>query len=227
MKSLVASCLTTVAIASAIPAYAADLRLPIKAPPIVAPVTNWTGCYVGANVGGGWAEETYSDPLAVPPDPFALGSHTASGVIGGGQVGCDYQVGTWVFGAQGMFDGSGIKGSHLSPGGDFLATRIPWFGTATGRIGYTIQPNLLAYVKGGAAWKRQDETITDAVTGLAEGGATATRWGWVIGGGLEYQFTRNWSVFAEGNYMDFGTRRITFANLEIPPVPPKIGRAVV
>src|SRR5215216_2452140 len=89
------TCIAALAII-AVPASAADLRMPTKAPPAVAPVATWTGCYIGANIGGGWARERYIDPLEAPPDNL-LGSHTADGVVGGGQVECDYQAGAWVF----------------------------------------------------------------------------------------------------------------------------------
>jgi outer membrane immunogenic protein len=216
MRHFCASAFVAVlAIAAAAPASAADLapRMPTKAPPLIAPPVAWTGCYIGANIGGGWAHKHYTDPVPVPP--VDLGSHTADGVVGGGQIGCDYQAGAWVFGVQGMFDGADLQAEHLALG-DFYATRIPWFATATARIGYTLQPNLLAYVKGGGAWVRDRETKTDLVTGLVEGTADVTRSGWTVGGGLEYLFWSNWSVFVEYNYMDFGTHRTILAVPEAP-----------
>ena len=113
------------------------------------PVYAWTGCYVGGNLGGGWASKEYTDPLAVPPENI-LGSHTADGFAGGGQIGCDYQLGSWVLGVQGLLDGSDLRARHLALG-DFYATEIRWFATTTARLGYAFQPNLLAYVRGGAA----------------------------------------------------------------------------
>src|SRR5947209_581470 len=94
-------CVASLGIGLALPAFAADMpvKAPLKAPPPV--VLSWTGCYLGGNFGGGWADKHYTDPLALPP-AFDLGSHTAEGMVGGGQVGCDYQTGPWVFGAQGM-----------------------------------------------------------------------------------------------------------------------------
>src|ERR671930_460 len=95
-------------------ASAADLRprpaAPYQPPP-PAPVFSWSGCYIGANIGGGWADKSFNDAAGlVTGVPGAdLGTHTASGVIGGGQIGCDYQAGVWVFGVQGMFDGSASR----------------------------------------------------------------------------------------------------------------------
>src|SRR5262245_28424338 len=102
------------------PAIAADLsvKAPIKPPP---PVLSWTGCFIGANVGGGWADKDYFDPLAAPPENN-LSGHRASGAIGGGQVGCDYQFGRWVVGVEGAGEAANLKGSHLSPFLDYFNT---------------------------------------------------------------------------------------------------------
>ena len=90
---------------------------PYQPPPPPPPVFSWTGCYVGANVGGGWASKSSNDVAGAVTGVIGadLGSHTASGVIGGGQIGCDYQAGVWVFGVQGMFGGSGMQGSNPIP----------------------------------------------------------------------------------------------------------------
>lgn len=196
------------------PAIAADMavKAPIKPLP---PVASWTGCFIGANIGGGWARKDYNDPLAAPPDNI-LGSHTADGIIGGGQVGCDYQVGSWVFGAEGAAMAANLNATHLALG-DFYTTSVPWFATATVRVGYTVLPNLLLYGRGGAAWVRDRETKVDLVTGLLEGTANVTRSGWTVGVGGEYLIAPNWSVFAEYNYMDFGNQRITYITPDVPP----------
>jgi outer membrane immunogenic protein len=218
MKNLASACLAILAI-GAIPASAADMRMPTKAPPMAAPpVATWTGCYIGANIGGGWAKETYTDPLAVFPEPAGLGSHTASGVMGGGQVGCDWQMGQWVVGARGMFDASDLTGNHLLlPDGDVFDTRISWYGTATVRVGYLFTPTLLGYIQGGAAFKRQKEVIIDVIP---EALANKDRTGGTVGIGAEWMFAPNWSVFVEGNWAGFGTKTLTFVDLEVPPGPP-------
>lgn len=206
-------------------ANAADLprKAPAYAPP-PPPAFSWTGCYIGANVGYGWGRNHVTDFITVPG--FDVGSETGTGVVGGGQIGCDYQTANWVFGAQGMFDGSGVKGS-LRPNGAGLPTNSPnnpvgftanetfefktkWFATLTGRIGYLVQPQALVYVKGGAAWAHN--TFSDGDLNLALpyfGEVDTTRSGWTIGGGFEYSFLRNWSLFVEYNFIDLGSRHIT------------------
>jgi outer membrane immunogenic protein len=204
-------------------AQAADLaaRPYSKAPIASAPVYGWTGCYVGGNVGGGWDRQDYLNvnPQRLPN--FDLGAERNSGVIGGGQVGCDYQAGAWVFGAQGMFDATDIKGSnHVVPGPadpQFpnifdLRARTSWLATATARVGYTVVPEALLYVKGGAAWTRGSLGYTITGQGVDTYTGAETRSGWVVGGGLEYLFAPNWSGFVEYNHIDFGTRTLNTAD---------------
>jgi outer membrane immunogenic protein len=210
-----------------------------KAPVVVDPATPWTGCYVGANVGGGSDRQTYTNvnPNRLPN--FDLGSERNSGALGGGQIGCDYQAGSWVFGAQGMFDATDFRGSNRvvpgpadpqSPNIFDLSARTSWLTTATARVGYTIVPQALIYAKGGAAWTRASLNYTITGMGVANFTGAETRAGWTVGGGLEYMIAPNWSVFAEYNHMDFGTSTLATqdvvpANLS-PPEPIRIGRRI-
>ena len=209
MKKLLVACIAAGAFCGAT-ALAADMA--VKAPPpspVAAP--SWTGCYSGGNVGYGWAPKQWSDAGG----EFA--SHTADGVVGGGQLGCDYQTGTWVFGIQGMFDGSGMRGeSHKVDGAlgpnIYDQSQVLWFATLTGRIGYTVQPTTLLYVQGGIAWVHDNYKeccLTTAET-TDDGTATLTPSGVTVGAGLEYMFLPNWSVFGEYDYIGLGTRSVTF-----------------
>src|SRR4051794_13678074 len=141
--------------------------------PVVTCDYSWTGFYVGFNVGYGWGNaETSFDPLPDPAAFFVLQpqAHDAEpdGIIGGGQVGFNWQWNKWVvFGAEADFQGSDMNGSKtVSPlfdinGGmppdqldSFLVTqeRIDWFGTVRGRIGFTPWCRLLIYGTGGLAY---------------------------------------------------------------------------
>ena len=220
MRSFVTTARLTLAAATlaalAGSATAADLGArapaPYQPPSPPPPPFSWTGCYIGGNVGGGWASHSSNDVTGAVTGVIGadLGSHTASGFIGGGQIGCDYQAGVWVFGVQGMFDGSGMQGSNTDAAGLFVVnSNIPWLATVTGRVGVTAAPTVLVYAKGGGAWVRDNYTIT-AVPGIAFGNASSTPSGWTVGGGVEWAFAGNWTAFAEYNYLDFGTPGVNF-----------------
>jgi outer membrane immunogenic protein len=143
------------------------------------------------------------------PNGNSLG--TAAGVVGGAQVGYNYQFGQFVLGVETDFQGSSIRGGNndtsqsliLSPfrrGSEFLAplgaltganTSLEWFGTVRGRVGYLILPTLLVYGTGGFAYGQVD------AFGLSN---TAT--GWTAGGGIEWMFAPNWSAKAEYLYVN-------------------------
>src|SRR5262245_10580704 len=194
-------------------ANAADLRVkaPVyKAPP--PPVWSWTGCYIGAHVGGLWA---HKDWTLQPPDPIVgLGSHDANSVLGGIQAGCDYQfAGGWVIGIQGDYAWTDAKGSHFDVvDGVIDQTRVRSLATVTGRVGYA-GGRFLGYVKGGGAWERDNYDRFAAPGAFLVGSARETRGGWTIGVGGEYAFM-DWplSAFLEYNYYDFGNRTLTFVD---------------
>jgi len=184
-------------------ASAADLaRRPPPAPAYVPPAPPaylWTGCYVGGNIGGAWANFEVTN--------VATGgtvSTSNSGFAGGGQIGCDYQWNAWVFGFRNMLDGT-----SLSSSGPFADTSTHWFDTLTARGGYLITPNFLFYVQGGAAWTNTDVNFFDGA-GVQVGSFSNNRTGWTVGTGAEWMFAPHWSVFAEYNFMGFGTRSEAF-----------------
>jgi outer membrane immunogenic protein len=221
LKSVVLATVAATTLLGIGAASAADLpaRTYTKAPPPPVVVYNWTGCYIGGNVGGGWDHSdqsrvgTVTGAVISPAQSF--GSGNGSNVIGAAQIGCDYQfAGNWVVGVQGMFDFGNINESHTN-------TTFPTFYdnstlkdvfTVTGRVGYLFAPQLLGYVKGGGAWARTDYNnfFTVPTTGLSESALGVDRQGWTVGGGLEWMFAPGWSVFGEYDHMDFGHRNINF-----------------
>jgi outer membrane immunogenic protein len=88
----------------------------------------------------------------------------------------------------------------------------------TGRLGYTVAPSVLAYVKGGAAWANGGgAAVAPALGGLVGESAGFTMTGYTVGGGLEWMFAPGWSVFGEYNYMDFGTKTKDFLSTGLLP----------
>ncbi len=95
-------------------AFAADRRVPAYTPPPPpVPVYTWSGCYAGASAGYStgnsqhFATEgtTFNNPGAVgnviPAGTAITDKFDLSGFIGGGQLGCNWQGGVWVFGIEG------------------------------------------------------------------------------------------------------------------------------
>jgi opacity protein-like surface antigen len=89
-------------------------------------------------------------------------SASNSGVAGGGQIGCDYQVGAWVVGVRDMVDATSLSKTATFSTTPFTGTadsRTNWFDTLTARGGYLVAPNVLLYVQGGAAWTNANATF--------------------------------------------------------------------
>jgi outer membrane immunogenic protein len=197
-------------------ANAADLALKAAEPPAY----EWTGCYAGLNLGGGSSGTNFSS--AVGPGTHLLGADpaivtgsggggaNADGVLGGGQVGCNWQTGTFVLGLEGDFDyfhgnpnfsnntntlSDGVTPFTLSQSltSNYLATIRP-------RIGIGADRNL-AYITGGAAFTRVSytESYSDGAAPPGMGAAAASRnlVGWTVGAGWEYAFADHWTVRAE------------------------------
>jgi outer membrane immunogenic protein len=227
MKKILLASAAVGALILAHPSVAADVgtRVPVKAPPVVAPapVFTWTGCYVGGHVGGGWGEKTVSAP-ALAPGISVTGD--TSGFLGGGQVGCNFQVGgNWVIGFEGEGSAANIEGDITQTVLGITGTaraQTDWIASATGRLGWSWD-RWLIYAKGGAAWAGdQYSAFIPVFNEHLE--ASETRTGWTVGAGVEWAFWNNWSAKAEYNYYDFGTRTLTLtgtftgAPIQVPGV---------
>jgi outer membrane immunogenic protein len=144
-------------------------------------------------------------------------SHSVNGFLGGIQAGWNAQSGYVVYGVEGQFSWSNnVKGRGncgliaLFNCGDV----VNYLGTAALRLGFTVD-HALIYIKGGLAYANDQYSLN--ILGIANPNTfsvinNANRWGVMWGTGVEYMFTRNWSAKIEYNYMDFGTRKYSFAN---------------
>ncbi len=196
-------------------ALAADL--PVKAPPMVAPVPvfTWTGCYVGGYVGGAFAEKSVGvfDRDAYNGFPRDAWSYDLdSSVIGGGTAGCNYQpaASPFVVGFEGEVGYMRLTGSGLDPFDTNIESRTKIgdiYSLITGRVGYAWDRTMI-YAKAGAAFVDVNTVVVDPVplgTGLVATGNT-TDATWTAGGGIEWAFDLNWSLKAE--YMFIGLHGI-------------------
>jgi outer membrane immunogenic protein len=202
-------------------AIAADL--PVKAPAaVVAPSAySWTGFYVGLNLGGSWGHQSGSIVDSTGAT-LANAGKNLDGVIGGGQIGYNWQVNQWVFGLEADFQGSGQKFSDTSgfvivPTGALVAALPPvnvtntlsdklnWFGTVRGRLGWAFD-RWMPYFTGGWAYGHGEinDTLTVGATAISPFNSSHNYTGWTIGGGVEWAFANNWSAKLEYLYIDFG-----------------------
>ncbi len=205
-------------------AMAADLSRPPPGPAPVyskapmAPLFSWSGCYIGVEGGGIWgsAHNTSFDPLLLGD---ITGSYNLSGWLIGGTLGCNYQVGQFVFGLEGDDSWTNKNGSIFAIPpfltSSLIQTKESWIATGRGRIGYAFADRWLLYVTGGGAATSATLTITDATFG-ANASQSNTRWGWTFGGGLEWGIDRNWSIKAEYLHVDFGNSNYFVPHIVLP-----------
>jgi len=230
------------------PAKAADLK-PAPAPvytkaPVMAPVFSWTGFYIGLNGGYSWGRTSsdfrITDTIAgVTGVTAGSASRNINGWLGGGQIGYNWQTGTWVLGIETDIQGTGQKGTvsfatpTICPVGVFIAPvpcstgsgsveqKLPWFGTLRGRVGFTPAATWLLYATGGLAYGEIDTNATFTSASAVPGGpvtltstsasSNTTRVGWTAGAGVEWAFYGPWSAKLEYLFMDLGKVNTSFA----------------
>jgi outer membrane immunogenic protein len=231
MKKLTFASIGVMALAAALqPAAAADTEMLYGPPPVLyAPppavvIFTWTGFYFGAHGGGGWGRKTETgSPYnfagdTITPAPAAV---DANGWLGGGQIGANYQAGSWVFGVEADASGANLTGSTSCASASFLNGAVPaancgvkveGLGTIAGRLGAAFD-RLLVYGKGGAAWASDKYSLTSTTPFVPTFNGSETKWGWMVGAGVEYAFLDNWSAKVEYNYMGLRTRNLQFTDL--------------
>jgi outer membrane immunogenic protein len=248
MKKLIAA--AGVLVMSVGMASAADMRMPVKAPPIVDPPFSWSGFYLGGNLGYSWGRastdqtdtttsqttvrafrnDTGAEVAAVPGFPgiaFPVvgpltsatsgtsGKAKVDGIVGGVQGGYNWQFDrSWVIGIEADFQGSGERGSLTTCTGTCVSgsafgsasTRLDWYGSVRGRLGFLPHERVFLYGTGGFAYGHLRTDYTTGFIGqpLLAGSTTSNRPGWIVGAGAEGAIDRHWTVRAEYFYMDLG-----------------------
>ncbi len=185
------------------------------APPPPPPVWNWTGFYLGGNVGYGWGSSKVNVGFTDIAGPLSTldGTVHPDGVIGGGQIGYNWQFGNWVAGLEADFQGSDQRGStslvcpatlcSVPAVTTNLTEKLEWFGTVRPRLGWTVWPDTMIYATGGLAYGRVTESgnITDGTNTTSFGfGKTST--GWTAGGGVESHFWDRWTWKVEYLFLE-------------------------
>lgn len=210
-----------------------------QAPFAPAPVPlayNWSGLYVGAHVGYGWADFEFRNPSATanvpgltPPGGLTAGlplfrTFEGESVLGGGQIGINAQWGNLVVGVEGDVSWTDISGSVRSTSGpstilgfgpvttaEGASADLDFLATVRGRLGVAFN-NFLVYGTGGVAIGRV-ESAGDVTAFLGPDFATLaargreTHVGWTAGAGVEALLAPNLSAKVEYLYADLGWER--------------------
>jgi outer membrane immunogenic protein len=203
---------------------AAAADMPVKAPQPAA-VYQWTGCYVGINGGAGAGSSNFSSSVGAGTyltgtDPVTVastgsGSYNNTTYAVGGQVGCNYQTGTVVYGLEGDYDylpststfNNNTNATTLASGATFAigqSLTSNYLATVRPRIGIAADRNF-AYLTGGVAFTdaSYSETYTDTAGGIGSASASKFLTGWTAGVGWEHAFSEHATFRFEYLYASF------------------------
>jgi outer membrane immunogenic protein len=179
-----------------------EMKQVAPAPP---PECNWSGFYIGLNVGGqfGHSEDKDLDNYNGFDRPWG---YSESGVVAGGQVGYNFQWNWLVLGVEAEGGYMNLDGRGLEPGPYFGSTPdtrgesdSDFFTTIRGRLGFAFGHWLFYGTGGGIGVNYDTRVIDDCNTGncgpgLIDAHKTEFDWGWTGGGGIEYMFGCHWTA---------------------------------
>ena len=181
----------------------------------------WNGFYLGTHIGSSWSDTSSSTTNTVTGASVGSGTTSNSNPNGGLQAGYDLTMSNRVvLGAVASVSlvDSTDSTTTSNAAGSVVSTNkgsTDWSGSVRGRLGYAFN-NTLIFGTGGWAWSTGSNTRTQVagVAGLATPGTTETAGithsGWTLGGGIEFAFMPQWTVFGEYRHTEFGTENITF-----------------
>jgi outer membrane immunogenic protein len=202
-------------------AWGADL--PVAPPPPVAPIMqpayNWSGFYLG--IAGGLAYGRSQQINTRPTDPnFGLPLTNSYGVGGGligGELGYNWQFGSWLIGAEvdmSWVDQSG-SASDIPPFNTTVTqtSKVEWLQTDRLRLGGLVTDHWLVYATGGFAAGGM-EAVRPA--GPVTYTQTQTEFGWTIGAGTEFLIVPHWSVKIEYLFVDLEKQNFFSPQIALP-----------
>ncbi len=231
MKKIVALLAMTVLSGQA---FAADAIVSAPEPaPVEYSAFSWTGGYIGAHAGYGWGntQDVYNS-VNSPKKKM-------KGGFGGLQAGYNWQFdNNVVLGAEADISFGKIKKNWVesvdgtTPSSTYYTNdKIGTHGTVRARLGYAVD-RFLPYVTGGIAIADTKNTLGCTDKGTAPGSntcrasvnpnrvfedsASKTRVGYVVGAGLEYAVTDNWTLKGEYLYSNFGKKNVTLTDPNFP-----------
>lgn len=179
---------------------------------------DWTGIYIGGHVGGAfgdtdWTNVSDGSGAVMDFNPGQTLAQEPDGVLGGGQIGYNFQMSNWLFGLEASIAGLDYDVTDVNPNGgntdEFLSSEVEWVAIGAARLGWTWQDSLL-YLKGGYATGKVNAEHNDA-SGAVDASVDRyqtdeTHGGWTAGAGFEHQIGEHVSFGVEYNYIDLGNQ---------------------
>jgi opacity protein-like surface antigen len=202
-------------------ALAADLpvKAPVRAAPLVVP--GWAGFYIGIHGGYGWGHDSVDANLSPLSNPSPKGG------VFGGQIGYNWQFGTFVAGLEVDSSWADLKDSQSFtisgtingvPVSDTitLSSKVDYLGSFRARAGFLVTPDWLFYGTAGLGWAHDSISLAETVTVgaasvTASTSASQSHVGWAAGGGAEYKLTPNLLLRAEYLHYGFGSETYNFS----------------
>ncbi len=212
-KSWLLASASALAIASG-SAYAAD-----KAPAPF-PGALWAGPYAGLNLGLARHDWAWFETGILFNGQSSPWVDSQTGFTFGGQLGYNWQRGSYVYGVEADLNWLGVNKSQIfsflitDPDVITFTTSINWLATFRGRMGLAVDATLV-YVTAGLAVAnvRNGWTDTGYWDGIARSvGGSNTRLGWTAGVGVEHMFARNWTARLEARYTDLGRSSVDWTS---------------
>lgn len=187
---------------------------------------DWTGIYIGGNLGGAWGMSAWSDPFgstigsANRINVAGFGDRIRStGPLGGVGLNIYWQTGRIVYGFSGSISASDIRGENTlfsGIGGINGLTKATYLGTIAGKIGITFNRTLF-YVNAGGAVINTRYQLNGNTSGLTLGRESQTihPWGWVGGIGIEQALSELWTSSVEYDYIHIPRNKVSFPSVAI------------
>src|SRR5262245_24939678 len=186
-------------------ANAADLEVLHKGPPAYA-AFSWTGCYVGAHAGVAAMQDSFTGDGESSRSPWG------AGVLLGGQIGCNYQLGRFVVGLESEAWGAFLKTQNNFADTGFASkttTTNPWTFATAARAGIAVD-QFLIYMKAGVAWGSFNHNYSDTNGNAQSSSAIST--GFLWGLGFEYILSRDWTLKVESDVILFTANDVNLAD---------------
>lgn len=177
-------------------AFAADMPAPVYKSPLRPMIAyyHWTGFYLGGTVGYGTGTSQWD------VGGVSVADISPKGMMYGVTLGYNMQAGSFVYGFEGDYSFSDVKGSVACGAAVTCETSNEWLATFRGRIGYAFD-RFLPYLTAGGAYGNIEATLNSPVGSISE---SESRFGYTVGAGLEYAFLGNWTAKLEYLYVDLG-----------------------